>query len=89
MEGGGRCAGGACGLQDEEAAAARGHAPLFARPLLLVLLLLLLPSPPAAPLLAQVVVSDVGATIPGVGAHQLPRFVLDLARAVAGGWLAG
>lgn len=35
----------------------------------------------------QVVVSDVGATIPGVTPDTLQRFLLDLARAVAGGCL--
>lgn len=34
--------------------------------------------------LLQVVVSDVGPTIPGISAATLPRFLLDLARAVAG-----
>ena len=37
------------------------------------------------PFTTQVVMSDVGATIPGVTPATLPRFLLDLACAVAGG----
>lgn len=40
-----------------------------------------------APHFVQVVVSDVGATIPGVTPATLQRFLLDVARAVAGALL--
>lgn len=47
-----------------------------------------LPPPPDVPLFAslrlQVVVSDVGPTVPGVTAVNTPRFLLELARAAAG-----